>query len=428
MFPWTKIIAVDDNLSELGQVVQSLRQLGLACVSYNYPDETPERSFSGLRIVFLDINLIGGTSPHQDANVFAAPISILERIIGDTNGPYALITWTDTGLHEKLMERLRGTKSLEFRQPFFARPLEKAEYAKDAEKLKGAIQEIIAKTPSFGALLDWEARVGRAGQRVLYEIQSSSSSLGGDDAAEKLDRMLSKLAVSAFGENHVEAHRFEAVNEALLPILNDALNVEFFSEAAQNDVWEKAVTKHAEENQIENLLIARLNSAVIFEPINSIKPYRRGAVPEVPEAWLAGGQFVERFGATPNDLAVSVLKLKGEADVVRWVLIQAQAACDFAQQKIGPMPYLLAAVVPAWGKKRSVPASVWIGPPLAPAVGVSDTDYQLEILHSAVCQMTRQVVEDTDFKVLGRLKDQVVGAIGHVYHAHGSRPGFISFR
>src|SRR4051812_18190735 len=114
MFPGTKVVAIDNDKEELEVIVSTLRSLGLACISYNYPEEMPPQPslVTGLRILFLDIHLVGGTSPGGGGNVFNAPVSMIERLITERNGPYALITWSSTDLHDGLMNRISQSATL----------------------------------------------------------------------------------------------------------------------------------------------------------------------------------------------------------------------------------------------------------------------------------------------------------------------------
>jgi hypothetical protein len=427
MFPGAKIIVIDDDEDDLKAAVAALRTLGLACISYRYPDELPEKSFGGVRLFICDINLLGADSPGDEGRALAPVISLIERVISEDNGPYALITWSTTNLHNALVQRVSQTASLSNRQPFFATFLSKAELQEHPDKLVAAIKDIFSKEAPFGALLNWESDVSKAGERVLHQVEVFSSSFPGDTPTQKMDAILSKLAVDAFGQQHVEAHRFEAVNEALFPLLGDALNSQFFNDP-RDGIWDKAVTRYKEDHKIDDKIIAKLNSMVILESTQGIKSYRRGAIIELSTEWVAEKAFAERFGAKPAIVEEQTLKLKPDSKP-KWLLIQTQAACDFAQPRIGPIPYLLAAVIPASAKRNGKsPNSVWKSPLLGAFDGLCKEDFHLEIIHGVAISLTRQTLEAANMKVLGRLKDQIIGSISFEHHSHGSRPGFVSFR
>jgi hypothetical protein len=321
----------------------------------------------------------------------------------------------------------------EDRMPFFSSALSKAEFLGDPESLKEEIEALLTKNARFGALLDWERRVSRAAERVLCTLGDISGQFAGVDRAEKMDRTLSNLAVNAFGQANVADHRFESANEALLPMLGDAISTEFFS-AEDEDIWSRAVTKYGEKAQITSETISKLNTAVNLENSADVKLRRRGVILELPTAWINDDEFAKRFGAKPSELRGGFLKLN-LPKVPRWVLIQVQAECDFSQGHVGTIPHVLAAVVPTNctrkqkdGVDLDVPSSVWQSPPFQKAASICDADFSFEILTGVQYPMTRMTLEEVGFKVLGRLKDQIITAIAYHGNTHNSRPGFISFR
>lgn len=426
MFPGAKVVAVDDDPAELARIVGSLRELGIGCIAYNYPTDIPDTfAFTSVRLVFMDINLLGGASPGSDPNVFAGPVSLVERIISDSNGPYALITWSDTDLHNRLIERIAVAPGLEGKQPFYSCGLSKPDYAGDPVKLRTEVEKIFGGIPAFGALLDWERRVAKAGDSVLTDIYVHARSLAGQSPAEKLDHMLSRLAAAAFG-GHADAHRFEAVNEALLQILSDALIAQFSKNEA-SEIWKDAITKCSDQTPLSAGARAALNSTVLIESREGILPYRRGAILKLPDAWLKPKAFAYRFGASAVEIQQNLLKQTAEVSL-QWVLVQAQAACDFNQPKQAPIPYLLGAVIaPASLTGKKLPQSVFVTPLLATAAGLSTDRFRLCIIHGNPHYLTSAAIRQFKFTVLGRLKDQLVDAISHQHHQHGSRPGFLEF-
>lgn len=435
MFPGAKIVAVDDDADHLNAIVVALRSLGLACLSYHYPDERPgvDTSFGGIRLVILDINLVGGNSPGNDSSTLGPTTSLIDRIVSKENGPYALITWSTTDLHDALIKRLEEMGLPEDRMPFFSSALSKAEFLGDPESLKDEIRALLTKNARFGALLDWERRISRAVERVLCSLGDVSGQFTGVDRAEKMDWTLSNLAVNAFGQSNVSDHRFESTNEALLPILGDAISTELFS-TEDEDIWSRAVTKYGEKAQLTDETVSKLNTAVNLEVSADVKVHRRGAILEVPATWITDDEFRQKFGAKPDQLRGAFLKLKLPKSP-RWVLIQVQAECDFSQGHVGTIPYVLAAVVPTNSTRKQkdgvdlvVPSSVWQSPPFEKARSICDVDFRFEILTGVLYPITRTTLEQVGFNVLGRLKDQIVTAIAYHGNTHNSRPGFISFR
>jgi hypothetical protein len=435
MFPGAKIVAIDDNEDELKKIVSSLRKLSLACVSYNYPDEKPEdgEGFSGIRLVFLDINLLGGSSPKDDAATYNAPISLLQRIIGESNGPYALVTWSSSkDLHDGLVSRLEKTSSMQGKLPFYTTHLSKGDYLDDPGALIARVREMFSGNPAFAALLDWEHRVSAAGEEVLNVIQVLSAQFGTNAPAEQMDKLLSRLSVDAFGLKHATDHRFEAANEVLMPLLADTLTTKFFAEEGK-EIWDAALTQQGAHYPLTPAATAQLNTSFIFEQRRGVKPYRRGALIALPKN-MSDQEFEELFGATRKAVRGNLLKLDKPKDVF-WVLVQFQAACDFAQDSVGPLPFVLGAVVPhdcirksKGGIPLKLPNSVWVSPDIVSNNRICDVLFHFEIIHTLTVSITKSVLDKGKYQPIGRFKDQITSAIAHEHHAHGSRPGFVSIR
>jgi hypothetical protein len=420
VFPRTKIIAVDDERDELDKIVGSLRTLGLGCLAYRYPDDLPaaDPQFSGIRALFLDIRLVGGTSPGQALN---APISLISRLIGEDNGPYALITWSSTDLHDQLIARINQTPSLKNRQPFYSCAFSKADLAGNPPRLQTEVQKLFTANAPFGSLLDWEARVARAGESVLQQLENLSSKLSGQTPRAQMDELLSRLAVASFGKANANRHKFEAVNEALLPMLGDELHNQF-ALAQPSKLWDKAITQCKAVRSIATELAGELNSKILLETGANLKS-RRGAIIEVPSNWLPDPQFRRRFGATSSEI-VSTLNLPQGA-VPKWVLIQIQPACDYAQPKAAPIPFLLGTVVPA--SKKTIPGSVSLTPVFAAVHGLAQQPFKLAVFRTIPHTLAPSTLKHGTLRVLARLRDQLIESLIHDHHSHSSRPGFISF-
>ena len=176
MFPGAKVIVVDDDRDELDSIVGSLRALGIGSAAYRYPDDIPDElpSYSGVRALFLDINLIGGSSPGGSAAILNAPLSLVGRFISEENGPYALITWSSTTLHQQLMTRVAQTTSLATKQPFYSCALSKADLAANPQALRAEVEKVFSTNAPFGSLLDWE---GRRSQARANACQRASEAL-----------------------------------------------------------------------------------------------------------------------------------------------------------------------------------------------------------------------------------------------------------
>lgn len=88
------VVIVDDQIEDALPLIRLLSSLGTACTYYSgtNDDELPEKAVQKVRLAFFDIQLIPGSSSHQYATMI---LSLLDRLIPDDNGPYALILWSE---------------------------------------------------------------------------------------------------------------------------------------------------------------------------------------------------------------------------------------------------------------------------------------------------------------------------------------------
>ena len=109
-------------------------------------------------------------------------------------------------------------------------------------------------------------------------------------------------------------------------------------------------------------------------------------------------------------------------DQVRWVLVQTQAACDYAQAQPGPLPFHLGLCLPASEARRGMPpAALWRSP-------CFDLDGKPHFLHvNARFQMSLPSAEVAEAQPLFRLREQLLNDLIYRLHSHGARPGIISF-
>ena len=85
---------------------------------------------------------------------------------------------------------------------------------------------------------------------------------------------------------------------------------------------------------------------------------------EFPEAWWGHDELRNLFGVTPGEVLQSEFKLKpGDRGACRPRLIRIGAACDYAQNRPGPLPFLFGLEIPVSASRTGkVPASVWESP------------------------------------------------------------------
>ena len=141
---------------------------------------------------------------------------------------------------------------------------------------------------------------------------------------------------------------------------------------------------------------------------------------------LSGRTFKDEFGLEEEKAAKDEFRCKGfdrKDEKFRWVLVQVQAACDYAQRHPGSLPCYLGLDLPSANRRsKTPPESLWSSP-------VFEMNGSNRLLH--VNARFSMSVSRSDFKKgppVYRLREQMLNDLTYKLHSHGGRPGMLSFR
>ena len=427
MFPSPRVIVIDDERAHLDGLVSGLNRRGVASLPILFTEEPQFPPCPDVRVIFADLHLGQGGLSSDHTTDFSTINSLLEDYVKPA-GPYFILLWTQypeqaPKLRAFLKERLKGVT-----KPFDVVPLSKADHidengnVKDPEKLVAAIESAASRLPQVGALFDWERRVHEATGSTVSSLLELAAAEEVALRLHKLKQILAKLGIEAVGKQHVDRHRFRAVNEALLPILADRI-ADLQSTESGNEIWKEAFGSEDGAAGLAEGDTARLNRLVHVADPGAANGAERGVVIplqeelrknfsgifDIDEAVAANNQFrCENF--TPHD------------DRFRWMLVQCRAACDHAQSQPGPLPFYLGLDFPTANKSRNKPtAAVWTSPEF-------EFDGEVRLLRVSArfpISLTSAAVQGVDPTY--RLREQLLNDLIYHLHTHGARPGMISF-
>lgn len=427
ILPVARIVAIDDEPRHLRGLTQGLARYGAGCLPILFggdPDEIPR--CPAVRIIFADLNL-GGVTREDHAQDFGTIGGLLENSIRPA-GPYIIVLWTRfadqaQGLNQ-FLDRLDSVP-----KPFAVEPIDKAKHLDDTGNLRNvellaqAIEKCVRAHPRFGALLNWEERVlGATTEAVSSIVRLAKEGVESDE--EALGRLLANFAVEAVGADNVCADEFRAVNEALVPILADRITFMQRHEA-DDDLWRAALKMVPNQGHLSGNEAARLNRFLHIEcGSTGDNGTRRGSV--IPwQPGVDGKAFTRTFAVEPEKAAEEQFRrVRGDAQgsAPRWVLVQTQAACDYAQQQPGPLPFHLGLCVPmSEVKQGSAPDALW----QSPSFEFEGNQWQLQV--NARFTLSWPKVRAQATTPLFRLREQLLDYLIYHVHGYGGRPGIISF-
>lgn len=450
MFLPARFVVVDDRQEHLQAIVESLQASGTPChaIRYDATQDIDPLLFKGLRALFMDLQLQSNLPSVDYKSHFAIIQGILEDCISADAGPFLMMLWTDQSeksldLEAYLTTNLGGDKA--HCRPLAIIPLNKSAFITQAgdlkdgattrEELRSAIQIKVNQVPSLAAMMQWEAEISLAAAEVLSDLVNVASSvaLAGEPDADTVGRnvgtmatALKLLAKAASGDSQDSSLVRLSLHDALLPMLNDHIyNLDINADAA--GTWSRTF-EHATDPlpklpiETTGKLNKRIHFQISSEPADPGAASAWGAVSAVPVDFDWG-----RLGLTDSsDLerqTTNSLRKKPTEDGV-FVNIRIGAACDYAQNKPGPITFVVACLFrcPATGPLENVSkANNWISPVFELDGRPSQLVINPRMVH------TTGYVEAESYEFKFRMREQLVMELISRIGFHSSRPGIIRF-
>lgn len=435
VFTQGRYVVIDDDEKELRQLVDALHDIGVPCVALRYDDVEGVRHehLGSVRLLFLDLHLTPGSQPGNIAQPAGVIVGMLEEGIKLAGGPYVIILWTkheeEKGAFESyLMARLDPAK-----RPLAILALDKNKYMapNSGVRLSADVSEIVASDPRLKALLHWEKEVLRAASATLSEI---GAMVNDDDRmpgrfSERLDEILSLLAREAIGRRHAADDPAGAMNAALMPILADRI-VNQQTLPASTEIWQAAATHIANAPEPTREGAAKLNTMlhIAFPRSERMTSASWGAVTLLPAADQTDVALRARFDLSRNQIICDALRVERQADraSVRLALIRIGASCDYAQNRIGPMPFVLGAIMPvATASVRDrLPASEFVSPDFI----LAGENVPSRLVFNLRLQISLTGSQIEGWQPICRVRESLLMQITSHGANHATRPAIISFR
>ncbi|WP_419625104.1 hypothetical protein, partial [Thiolapillus sp.] len=107
-----RILIVDDKQEHGEAIVRKLWRLGYTSLFVHFDQavlaDGEYGPFQGVRLVFMDLDLIGEGRLGNGSSAYAAVETTIKTILDDNNGPWMLVTWTGHADHaDKLLSHLK---------------------------------------------------------------------------------------------------------------------------------------------------------------------------------------------------------------------------------------------------------------------------------------------------------------------------------
>jgi len=368
-----RILVIDDIEEDGIKIAKSVwnSQFAIRFIHYDQEEliKAGKENMRGVRLIFMDMNLIGDGILGSGSKNFTAVQQVLQFCLDERNGPYVLITWStfDTyapGLFKHLNERLPVSL-----RPSLCKQLNKEEYEDGDGRLTEKIKEYMQELEAIGALISWEKTIQYAACETLYDLIGVAIASGIDDVKDALRSVLFSLASAAAEQNldktNAVKHLYSVLSQILYDNLANALPEE---EAAQSELiysGKDLKPKEPWSQKIHTMLHLDLTEP---DPLadhmpGDVFPYpgKDHGLP-IPDldvcGFLRGGKFMPRKKEEDEE----IFRARIEKDC-KLALVEITALCDYSQKKSIWHRYLAAAIVPNdFVKNSRLPDFIWPSP------------------------------------------------------------------
>lgn len=269
-----KVLVVDDNYDEVELL---LKLFSLNGISYVYFDgkkkSTPKKTFSGIRIVILDIDLEGRTSNLDDKSKASTLAQYLSELITINNSPYYILFWTK---HPNIAHDVLKYLELEESAPVSYKTMEKPSKEEMKKLSLKKLEDLFfsdLENESFEYFLNWEGELQKEISLYTNSIFNIAKNESENDWNMNMKNILSKLACSFIGKEKLSNSEISFAPLYATKVLNSAI-----AETLSDKTFDKDLISIPEQSKLSLESIAKLNSILFFEDIVDSKKIENGKV------------------------------------------------------------------------------------------------------------------------------------------------------
>lgn len=267
-----RIAIVDDQIKQALPLMRIFAKNNIPYVYYEgtNPDYFPEKPENDIRILFLDLNLLGGRDNHPK-DIRSSLYSVIKRIISPDNYPYVLVLWSrQEKEYKEMLEELfqNGLKGcapiviLEWIKSEFFPDFSDEEANIDEEyKIIDELKKVIAGLPAYSYLMQWENCVHNAADETIQEIFHDFHSQ--DDWTNNANCVLNMFARS-YLEQHYDDATPEVRAKASLMFLDDVYYDTLESNTSTIVINVTTELQSNANGEHERDMAAKINQSLLF--------------------------------------------------------------------------------------------------------------------------------------------------------------------
>lgn len=332
-----RIAIVDDSVEQALPLMTTLSKNNIPYTYYkgNDSESFPETPENDIRILFLDLNLLGDKF-QKSKEIRSSLINTLRHLLSPENYPYVLILWSRQEHEYKDVLEDIFRKELKDRAPiaiksyvksdFFPNFAEEVDDSKDKRIILDELKRILAELPAYSYLLQWENQVHNSADETIGSIFRDFHSC--ENWNENANCILEMLAKS-YLEQSYENVTLEAKTKASLLLLNDVLYDYLENGVNKNLFGSTEELTHSIPDKEADTIAYKINHRLLLS--NVIDDMKQ---PGCAFKYFSSKKYKAHFEEILNDSCTcSDDEKKNMIDTMIPCEVIVTPACDYAQKK-----------------------------------------------------------------------------------------------
>ncbi|MCU1720225.1 hypothetical protein [Pseudomonas sp. 5P_5.1_Bac1] len=459
MKPFSRVVVIDDQQKHLDIIIRALGRAGFGAIGYHTDAgiiNPPPSPCNGVRLVFSDIHLTPMSAISGVDNV-----GILGPFLKDVvqDGPYGLILWSKNAHDEEeiVQNLIDRADDLGIQLPVFFGFIDKKnvltgfdDYAEEVdddnqEIFKNLIFSEIEKCPILKAVMEWEERAFLAANFATNSLFKLSRDPNTTVQNERWLELISYLAQEAIGRTAAKNDPFKALDNALLPIVEDQLRYSLPDPSANAiKIIKDKLDEQKRLSLPSGVSTAKLHSFYLVENLekNNTQHHFRGTVstikPDDFDNFIATcfaskwrSLLFDEFIVPGKDRVISD-EARKDVKLLEHVvpcLISLTPECDDVQGKVVTQRYLLG-VLADRDYHRFIFDNGNLARDALHRIGIIDHDGKEKML-VASCRrflaIPSSAAKNLPFEATMRLRRATIEELSHHYTTYTRRPGVMRF-
>lgn len=448
-----RIAIVDDDEKQAMPLMRVLSRNNIPYTFYKGNDyrflpETPEND---IRILFLDLNLLGNTE-EDTKDIRSVLIPTLSRILSPHNYPYILILWSrQESLYLKTLEdvfkdELKDCSPIAIKNyvksDFFHDYGTEEDDTQDDSLIIDELKRILAEFPAYSYLMQWENCVHNSADKTIQGIFHDSHS------KEKWDNSANCI-LDMFCNSYLEKHYGEATNEekvkASLFFLNDVY-YDMLESTIANSIIENPVELEYETNSdLESDIKSKVNNflfisksqiqasqpgCIVISADNNAEYVKcaKSVLDDCLDTEFLRRDIIEQFGNIKNKEAKKLYDQKRK-ELREAILLTAipcgivvTPACDYAQKKVKYDRIVLGLIIDSCNRQfiDTKSEAIYVSP------SFDESAHERVLVLNYRFFLTQELRKLSDIKILCRIRNSVLSEIQSKLARHINRQGIMN--